>query len=142
MTSTAASIGKPNLKDKCLVLCRKSCIPAVVPIAPPKRAVSHNVLSEIRYLCFIALFLSTHITTKPMIFIMIYAAKKISIFSLSFIEKAIPKNGDGYFNYLLYCCFATLANSANAAASATAKSASILRFTSIPASFKPCIKRL
>jgi hypothetical protein len=49
---------------------------------------------------------------------------------------------DSFYYYLLRLVFATVANSANAFSSFTARSANILRLTSIPASFNPCIKRL
>lgn len=44
--------------------------------------------------------------------------------------------------YFATAFLAASANCVNAAASVTAKSANILRLTSIPATFKPCIKRL
>ena len=45
-------------------------------------------------------------------------------------------------DYAFTFSFALLASALNAAMSFTARSASILRFTVMPASFKPCIMRL
>lgn len=61
-------------------------------------------------------------------------------------ERVHPLNRNSfygiYFSATAYLPLALVANCANACLSFTAKSASILRLTSIPATFKPCIKRL
>lgn len=57
-------------------------------------------------------------------------------------EAEIKKSDLVALFYFATAFLAASANCVNAAASVTAKSANILRLTSIPATFKPCIKRL
>gem|GEM_PF-4434512 len=59
-------------------------------------------------------------------------------------QKTAAPRGDGFVtrDYAFTFSFALLASALNAAMSFTARSASILRFTVMPASFKPCIMRL
>jgi len=56
--------------------------------------------------------------------------------------KSHPPTWGMAYEKIYRAAFALLASSANACSSDTARSASILRFTSMPATFKPCIKRL
>ena len=57
------------------------------------------------------------------------------------MSNKILKTND-QINYLFIASLAVFAKVANAAASDTAKSANILRLTSIPANFNPCINLL
>lgn len=133
--------GNPITNAACFVLCRKACIPAQPPSAPPITAVIQSLRSLIRHACVLALCLSIPIQLKSRILI-------TSRYRLINSHIRIPHYRKSRYRWIaafstyFNASFALEASCANAFSSEIASSESILRFTSIPASLRPCIKRL